>query len=988
MTEYSPELEQHINAQWARIDDIFNNDALRSISPVNTACKFQFANVIVASDFFVDQCLRFPKTWEHLSASGVLERSLETGDMRRLLADFIDERLDRKQHSTANVAMLDKTLRQFRRYHMLRIIWRDINKLAPLAETLEDLSAMADACIVETTNIHYGWLTPQWGTPCYPNTNTPLPLIVLGMGKLGARELNLSSDIDLIFAYPIEGETIGGVRSIDHRNFFSRLGQQIIKSLDAVTADGFVFRVDMRLRPYGNSGALALNFDAMEAYYEEQGREWERYAMIKARPISDNHEESERLMTQLRPFIYRRYVDFGVIESLREMKGLIAREVLRKNAHNNVKTGSGGIREIEFIAQAFQLIRGGKDASLQIRNVNQVLDVVQHLQLLSANDVSVLKNAYVFLRDTEHRLQALADRQTQTLPDTVLEQERLALAMGFASWAEFETELAAHRERVDALFAAVVAPADDVSSDLPEQALSERLNIAKTVWLDTLSDSERQELLVTLQYAAENTETVHRILEDFKALKPVTHLTRIAQERLDKLMPLVLVACGQQDDSCTALQRVMLLVEAILRRSSYMSLLVENPSTLDRLAHLSSASAWVNDLMVRYPVLLDELIDPNSLYSPPKLPALQNELRQLMLRIPEDDVEQQMDCLRQFKNVHLLRVAAAEMTGSLPLMQVSDYLTWTAETLLHEVLALAWYQMVQRHGMPCDREGNPCDKSFIVVAYGKMGGLELSYLSDLDLVFIHGADSKGVTDGERSIDNGVFFARLGQKIIHIVSTRTASGMLYETDMRLRPSGNSGVLVSSLESFAEYQHEQAWTWEKQALVRARVVAGCPDLERAFYETRATILSEPRVISELADDVVSMRNKMSDHLGLSKKHYVDEADFRDDVLFQVKHDPGGIVDIEFISQFFVLAYAHQHPSLLTWPDNVRILEAVAKAGLLSKESATTLIEAYLAYRAQTHTSALQNSKTTVPGTQFTESRLAVRQIWHQVLGGGEQ
>ncbi|MCG8671607.1 MAG: bifunctional [glutamate--ammonia ligase]-adenylyl-L-tyrosine phosphorylase/[glutamate--ammonia-ligase] adenylyltransferase [Pseudomonadales bacterium] len=970
-TNWPDSVAQHLNNQWQRLSDAFASspDLKDSLQEAVALPNNQLEQVMVASDYVVDQLVRFPELLAALMDSDALQSTYKAGDIRSLLQTQLEE--------VSEAKALDKALREFRRFHMVRIIWRDSCRLAKFAEVTQDLSDLADACVAEAVRLHYQWLAPVWGTPFYKDSEEPMPMVVLGMGKLGACELNLSSDIDLMFAFPYEGETQGGSRSLTHRDFFVRLGQRVIKSLDEINADGFVFRVDMRLRPYGTAGALALSFDAMETYYEEQGREWERYAMIKARPMGDDLGEGENLLCRLRPFVYRRYIDFGVIESLREMKALINREVLRKGAIDNVKTGSGGIREIEFIAQAFQLVRGGQDLDLQERSLLKVLGLLAQIQLLPDKAVKELHDAYIFLRDVEHRIQALADRQTQNIPDDEVSQLRIALGMGFSEWSQFKKTLDEKRHGVRNHFESVIAA----------QHEEEQSNIdnsdAQSLWLDDIDEEELHELIVELGFSEHDVEHVWAIIRDLRENKVVVHLQPVPRQRLDKLMPLIIAACGSQGDGLTALERVVALVQSILRRSAYMSLLVENPSALDRLANLSCASPWVAELMARYPVLLDELIDPNSLFSPPPVAELKNELRQLMLRIPEDDFEQQMECLRQFKNVHLLRVAASEITGSLPVMKVSDYLTWTAETILQEVLELAWKQMVERHGYPIKENGDRCDPDFIIVGYGKMGGIELSYTSDLDLVFVHGAASNKSTDGDRSIDNNMFFTRLGQRIIHILSTRTASGMLYETDMRLRPSGNSGLLVASLKAFEQYQNEQAWTWEKQALVRARVVAGCPALAESFNEARARILAQHRDPDTLATEVVEMRHKMIDHLSESKKRTLEPEDLAADKLFHLKQDPGGIVDIEFLTQYFVLCYGENNPSLLEWPDNVRLLEAIQKAELLTAEEAEVLRDAYLEYRSRTHRLALQNEKGKVPGNQFTELRQRVRQIWHKVL-----
>lgn len=954
---------QSLQQQWQNIPDAFYT---------------QFPQVMVASDYVIDQFSRFPQPCTDLLQSGVIWQSQSKSDIRKALQAALQPIKDE--------AELNLALRHFRRVQMIRIIWRDILKLADLKETTHDLTELADACIAETLHLHYQWLSRKWGTPCFKGTDRPMPMVVLGMGKLGAHELNLSSDIDLIFAYTHEGETrhlkqaddeavsSNSDKTLGHREFFTRLGQRLIKSLDEITAHGFVFRVDMRLRPYGKSGALALTFNGMESYYEEQGREWERYAMIKARPMGEDGGEGEKLMEILRPFVYRRYVDFGVIDSLRDMKAMINREVLRRGAIDNVKTGSGGIREVEFIAQAFQLIRGGQEKELQQRSLLIVLEHLASLKLLPADVVASLREAYIFLRDSEHRIQALQDRQTQNLPDDEMPQARLAFSMGEDSWASYSHKLDQYRHSVRNHFEQVITGGDD------EQDNEEDDHFSALLWLKDLEDSERDEAMLQLGYT--DVEHTAKLITDFKQHKVVLHLQPLPRQRLDRLMPLLLLACGRQENGEESLQRSLALVEAVLRRSAYIAMLVENPVSLDHLAKLCGASPWVADSLTRYPVLLDELIDANTLYAPPPVESLKDELRQQLLRIPEDDFEQQLECLRQFKHSHVLRVAASDIAGTLPLMKVSDYLTWIAETLLQSVLDIAWQQMVQRYGAPQQSPGVLCEPEFIIVGYGKVGGIELSYSSDLDLVFVHDIPWNQTTDGENGIDNGVFLARLGQRIIHMITTRTPSGLLYETDMRLRPSGNAGLLVSSLKAFKEYQEEKAWTWEHQALVRARFVAGSEKLKQSFETVREQILSKPRDEQTLRNEVLEMRQKMVDHLSKSGGDLNDES-FSPDKVFDLKQDPGGVVDIEFLVQYLALRWGGEHSEMLTYTDNMRILEAAEHVGVLSEEEAGMLKEAYLAYRGAAHRQALQKQKGTVSAIHFKEYRLGVRDIWHKII-----
>ena len=933
----------------ASLREPFNN--------LNPRIQGELVSVFVASDYVASLVQRKPQLILDLAASGDLWRSYDEGTWW--------QKLQQKTQALEDEQALSPALRLFRQREMTRVIWRDANGLAQFQETTLDLSLMADVCIDHSLSKLYQWHKPQWGTPFYPGTDREMPMVVLGMGKLGAKELNLSSDIDLIFAYAQEGETRGGRRQLDHRDYFTRLGQKLIKLLDETTVEGFVFRVDMRLRPYGNSGALALNFNALESYYEDHGREWERYAMIKARAIGTDNGDGDQLLDLLKPFVYRRYVDFGVIEALRDMKSRINQEVLRRGNQDNVKLGAGGIREIEFIAQVFQLIRGGQDIELQQSNLMQVMAVIGELQLLPETVVDGLCADYVFLRNLEHRIQALQDRQTQQLPGDELSQWRIAYGLGFQDWNQFTSFFHQLRQRVRAHFDDLIA--------LPQfQEDSTSQNKAVAIWQADTVQEEIEQNLIELGY--EDPSQAWRVIHELKVSRGVELLQAMARDRLDRLMPLLIYACAQQQQPGVTLQRVIGLVEAILRRSAYMALLVENLHCLNRLALLFSASPWVAEVITQHPMLLDELLNEAALLAPPDKEELQNQLRQVLLRIPEDDLEAQMYALRQFKLSHVLRVAASELAETMPLMKVSDYLTWLAEVVLEAVLDLAWGQMVAKYGNPTAADGSPCPREFVMVGYGKLGGIELSYRSDLDLVFIHDLPTNFSTDGDKAVDNGVFFARLGQRIIHILTSRMASGVLYVTDMRLRPSGNSGLLVSSLSSFREYQMEKAWSWEHQALVRARVVAGNPVLARKFEQIRQLILSQCRDESRLTQDVLAMRAKMLGHLASSKGEQV----------FDLKQDLGGIVDIEFLAQYLVLRYGHHNPAITRWTDNMRILDSAADLGMLEAEQVKVLQAAYLQYRSQIHRLALQNRPSQLEASLFAKERRQVREIWSQTLG----
>jgi len=618
------------------------------------------------------------------------------------------------------------------------------------------------------------------------------------------------------------------------------------------------------------------------------------------------------------------------------------------------------------------LIRGGREVQLQERNLLAVLQTLGELGYLPTVAVAQLREAYLFLRNTEHAIQAWLDQQTQNLPVAELPRAALAYALGFSTWEAFAAELSRQREIVSAHFEEVIAP----PAQKQEAAADQNGNPWKAFWADTelAQESAAQQLHAADFDAAE--EVARRLLA-LRDSKSVRALQTTARARLDAFMPQLLGALAGADACGTTLLRILPLVEAVLRRTAYFVLLNENPVALRELINLCSASPWLADQLARHPVLLDELLNAERLYRAPDKTALQHDLRQQLLRFEWSDLEGQMDALRYFKLAHSLRVIASEIGGTLPLMKVSDYLTWIAETIIEHVLELAWRQLLDKHGEPRNADGSPCGKNFIVVAYGKFGGIELSHSSDLDLVFIHGTDPNQMTDGAAPIDNGTFFTRLGQRMIHIMTAQTTLGALYEVDMRLRPSGNSGLLVSTLKAFADYQQNRAWTWEHQALVRARVVAGDSELAAAFEQVRHDVLSRARDAQKLRDEVVGMRKKMRDQLRPRQTETPQHPEF------DLKHGSGAIVDIEFIVQYAVLAWAQAHPALTRWTDNIRILETLQRENLCDAGAATALIEAYKAYRSAAHRRSLQQQSSIVALAEFAAQRQAVLAVWRELL-----
>ncbi|WJG25752.1 bifunctional [glutamate--ammonia ligase]-adenylyl-L-tyrosine phosphorylase/[glutamate--ammonia-ligase] adenylyltransferase [Vibrio furnissii] len=857
-----------------------------------------------------------------------------------------------------------RVLRQFRNREMVCIAWRDFLASWTLDESLEHLSQLAEALIFETYQWQYHICCQEWGTPCNAEGQAQ-PMLIIGMGKLGGGELNFSSDIDLIFTYPENGETQGTRRSIANAQFFTRLGQRIIKMLDQHTFDGFCYRVDMRLRPFGESGPLVMSYAALEDYYQEQGRDWERYAMIKGRVMGrEMYSQYQELRQMLRPFVFRRYIDFSAIQSLRRMKSMISSEVRRRGLSNNIKLGAGGIREIEFIAQVFQLIRGGREPALRQRGLLETLQAIGELALLTEQEVAALTEAYRFLRRLENLLQALADKQTQTLPDKADDQLRLAVAMNFASWQALLDDVQAHMGRVHAVFANLIGDEGDEEDDAIAAHFHE-------LW-DMAHKRDVIEHVIEHDLSRAQSEVMATTVIQFKEDLAKRTIGPRGRDVLNRLMPKVYQAIFAHPDAEFGLSRVLSLLHSIATRTTYLELLDEHPAALTQLVRLCTASPMISEQLARYPILLDELIDPHHLYNPIALDGYKTELRDFLARIPEDDMEQQMEGLRQFKQICILKIAAADIAGVLPVMKVSDHLTYLAEAIVEAVIHQAWLQVSAKYGEPThlhDRAG----KGFAVVGYGKVGGWELGYNSDLDIVFIHDCPVDANTDGVKEIDGRQFYLRLAQRVIHIFSTRTASGILYDVDTRLRPSGASGLLVSPIDAFEAYQREDAWTWEHQALVRARVIYGDEPLQQAFLATRHAILSLPRDEDQLKKEVVEMRQKMREHLGGKKAGR-----------FMLKQDVGGITDIEFLAQYLVLRYSHDKPKLTRWSDNVRIFESLLTQGVMEEDQAMALTNAYTSMRNQIHHRNLLNQDADVSETKFVTEREQVKRVWQQWLG----
>ncbi|MEN8624814.1 bifunctional [glutamate--ammonia ligase]-adenylyl-L-tyrosine phosphorylase/[glutamate--ammonia-ligase] adenylyltransferase [Psychrobacter proteolyticus] len=891
---------------------------------------------------------------------------------RQQIDDLIQDYTLDENYQLADEIKVMSGLRHLRTLLMMRWIWQDALQTISLEQLTDELSEFADGCISFAKDYTYQHLVAKYGEPTFINEQGNVQIddmAIMAMGKLGAQELNLSSDIDLIFVHQARGETNGskakGTRSIDNKRFMTRLGQGIIKLLDDKTADGFVFRVDMRLRPWGDGSDLAIHLSALQKYFTMHGRAWERFAWLKARVIGQIDQPFyEEIQALIKPFVFRYYVDYSAFSALREMKSLIQNQVAQREDLDNIKLGAGGIRDIEFIVQAFQLIYGGRHPQLQIKPCLQAMQVLCELGYLEHSTYEQLQAAYRFLRRLEHAIQAINDQQTQRLPHDEQWQHNLAVTLNFENWHALLDQLNRHRESVNVPFERMVTERqvpDNEDTDLEPEHLDEQI-------------ARLNEVL---------TEENRELLQNFWQSKMVANLSDEARERLDNAYPVIVHALlahqEQQQLANTALPRLISLLEAICRRSIYLVMIAENPNATIELIPMLSASPWIAKELAQYPVLLDTFLQQRYRHLPDKR-ELRDILRQQLLRVEPNDEEELLTVLRLFKKNQVLAVAASDVLAERPIMKVSDSLTYIAEVVLEAALERAFAEIVNRYGYPIGQDGDPvteADCGFAIIGYGKLGGLELSYSSDLDLVFLHKIKEQGMTTGEKSVSGMKFAARLVQKLMNYLNTQTRDGRAYEIDMRLRPSGNAGMMVVSCHAFETYQMDKAWSWEHQALVRARAICGDRRVTARFCDIRRDVLSLPRTLDQVRSEVTSMRIKMQKHLGTSQ--WQQEAG-----KFHLKQDAGGIVDIEFLAQFAVLAYSHEYPSLTKWSDNVRIFAEVALLDIWDGQVCQDLTDAYLRIRAATHQLALSEQSLLVDESLWQETRALVQSQWQHLMG----
>lgn len=901
--------------------------------------------VLQWSPFVAEVVRRFPEVGEEAFWG---EAWPEWPVLRSELADAV--------RASLNLEDLKQRTRRLRQQYTARVALRDGLGLDDVQTTLQALTVIAEGIVAGTVDWLHAQLVSRYGEPIGEESGAPQRLSVWGMGKLGGGELNFSSDIDLICFYGENGQC-DGPGQLDNQQFFIRLVQQLAPALSDMTADGFAYRVDLRLRPFGSSGPLAISAAGMLQYYETHGRAWERYALVKARTIAGDIEAGEALLAQLSPFVYRRYLDFSALDSMRELKQKISAEVARRGLADNIKLGPGGIREVEFWVQAFQLIYGGRRAALRTPSLYAALEALVQEGLVAQEEAADQRVDYELLRRVENHLQMMRDEQTHALPETVDAQRALALSFGYEDYEAFLDALSPVRARVQARFDALFAE-EETAEVSPWRQLWDGVHPDP----DTLLEAHGLDPDAVLQQLAQLRDSA-----------PVRRLSETARSRLDEALPLLLeTLVGEQEcDRMTALGRLLDLVAAIAPRSVYLLLLKENPHAREELIRLICASAWLAQMLMRTPALLDALLDPEALYALPQADDYRREAEALA-RDYYDDEEQFMDQLRQWRHRQVFKVAAMDVMGVLPVMQVSDHLSWIAEGVLDAAADWAVNWMRARHGGFA--ELNDPRQGLLIIGYGKLGGYELGYGSDLDVVFLyHGLQPAQWSDGERPLEAQTWHIRVAQKILNLLTLPMPSGRAYEVDTRLRPNGKDGLLASSLESFEQYIEDKAWVWEHQALVRARAVVGSEEARQAFTAFREAFLRQPRDVAHVAKEVVAMRDKMRAHL--------DKSDAE---LFDLKQGRGGMVDIEFIAQYLVLTQACEAPELARWTDTMRILEAAGAADALASEQVHTLQRAWQHYRTLGHRLALQDRPARVPHEQVAEDVERVRALWAAILG----
>ena len=852
-----------------------------------------------------------------------------------------------RTESLKHAGDLFAALRRFRRAEAVRLVFRDVNGLDEVTDTLAGTTDLYEVLIAHALRRAEAAARARHGTPRNAE-GAPQALVVFALGKLGGGELNFSSDVDLVLAYP-EGGTTDGVRPIDNAEFFTRVARDFVRLLAEVTADGIAARVDLRLRPFGDSGPVVASFAAMEQYYQREGRDWERYAWIKARPVAGDPAAGKHLLETLRPFIYRRYFDYTALAGLRDMKTLIDAEVARRDLADHLKLGAGGIREIEFVVQLQQLIRGGRDASLRARGLLPALDACAARGYVSQKRARTLREAYLFLRQLENRVQMFGDRQTHTLPAEAMTRERIARGLGHPDWQVLLDALNRQREKVTAIFADVLQP--EGREDRDGQRPPATGDGAK-LWQRAREDGLEHAMLKAAGFVPPEP-----CADALRQVAGMHGLSARGARRIEHLMPELIDAAVATSAPADALVRLCRLAQAVARRSAYLALLQEQSAARARVAALCADSAFLAEDVIAQPLLLDDVLAPRVEYLAHGAADMRAELAQQLAVLQGGDAEATLSAIAEWRGSYRMRTGLAFRDGAADAMKTARSLAELADTVIGAVLDLARRELVAQHGrLPGE------DSGIVVLGYGSLGGEELGFNSDLDVVFVYDAAlGEATSDGARPLDGARWYARLAQRVVHWLSAPTRGGRLYEVDTRLRPDGGKSLLVASLPAFVAYQRDRAWTWEQQALVRARAVAGDPTLGAEFARERGDVLCSPRDPAQVVADVCRMRGE-----------WRQQRDRSDAGVLDLKQGAGALLDIQFLLQGLVLLHAHAHPELAVRGDTPRLLAACAEAGLLAADDADGLAIAHEELLSRALSATLAGQHRVVPRDLVLDAR----------------
>ncbi len=901
------------------------------------------------SDYVANLSLQQPAMLVGLFESGDIQKRPTLNEYRLALASIMAQKPD------IDTLMYD--LRRLRQREMIRFVWQRVTAQQSPRQIAALISDFAEAILSAT--IDYLSLCHQASLGvALDKNNQPCVLYVLGLGKLGGYDLNFSSDIDIMFTYFTPDHWQNTRKEWDPNQYFSKLVQTVVKVLSEVTQEGFVFRVDLRLRPFGQSAPVVMSYTAMEQYYQQHGREWERYALIKARIMNEGvQEEKETLQSLLRRFSYRRYVDYSVIEALRELKNLMDKQMQETAASDDIKLGRGGLREIEFIVQTFQLLKGGKDQRLQTPHLYTALNFIGKEGWLATEKTDQLREDYDLLRTMEDSVQMINDRQTQTYPSDELNRARLAFVMGYADWEDLIADLKPLRSRVSQQFETLFLTRKQL---LPEKSVHSEVFFK--LW--SLQSYESKE---------QNPDWIEvaKTITLFRNSHAFIHLSKEAHTRLGNLMPLVLAVVFECATPNVYLQQFLKVISAVLRRSTYLSLLIENSNALFYLIQCCGQSVWMSEQLAQYPILLDSLLDQRlSLLSLDKM-GLENRLEQALLSIPEDDTETQLEILRQIKNEYTLQAAMAYLTAQADDETVGLRLSHSAEAFLNVVARLAWRWVRVKYAL-CD-EIDSVLPPWAIIAYGTLGGKEMGFQSDLDLVFLYDNGAKLGLDALIQQRRAEYAYQWARRVTYSLELKTYNGHLYKVDTQLRPSGEAGLLVSDISHFKMYQIEHAWLWEHQALLRARAVAGSVPMAVQFNGIREEVLARTRSADTVRQGIAAMRERMLSHSMACPSGK-----------FDIKQGLGGLMDIEFMIQFLSLCALTSDEKPLSSGSHDQWLQWVADLGKISLESVQALRRIDRLYRQVLNQAALQNAPPWVDNALFNDERAIVQHLWQTLIG----